>query len=253
MAKSFIRLCFLAYAVIFFNACSKNDSSSGSSLNHSANLKATGASANDMLSAGTYSTAVIEIQYMPGYQPDATAVNNLVAFLNLLANKPGGISVTQTMIPAGGKFTYTLDDIANIEKANRTAYNSGGTLALNFLYVDGLYTENNVLGIAYRNTSMCLFGKALVNNSGGINQPSRTKLESTILEHEMGHILGLVNLGSPMQVAHEDATHEKHCNSNTCLMYWSTQTTGIMGPLMSGNVPALDANCRADLKANGGK
>lgn len=240
--------------VFILGACSKDDAMSGSStLMHTANLKVVGASSNDLLSAAKYTSILMEIQYMPGFQPDNTATNNLVNFLNTFINKPGGITVTQTAIATGGKANYSLDDIAVIEKENRTVYNSNTTIGINFIYLDGLYTQANVLGIAYRNTSMCLFGKALTNNSGGLNQPSRTKLESTILEHEMGHILGLVNLGAPMQAAHEDAGHEKHCNNSACLMYWATQTTGIMGTLMSGAVPILDANCKADLKANGGK
>lgn len=244
-----ILICF----VILFAGCSKDDTASGNAINHTANLQAVGASSNDLLSAAKYTSISIEIQYMPGFQPDGTSINNLTNFLNVLTNKPGGITVTQNPIAAGGKANYSLDDIVSIEKANRTAYTSGSTIAIHFLYVDGLYTQTDVLGVAYRNTSMCVFGKALTNNSGGLNQPSRTKLESTILEHEMGHMLGLVNLGAPMQTAHEDASHEKHCNNSNCLMYWQTQTTGIMGTLMGGSVPTLDANCKADLKANGGK
>lgn len=239
--------------VLFIGSCAKDDTATGNSISHAANLKAVGASSNDLLSAANYTSVAIEIQYMPGYQPDVASINNLVNFLNLLANKPNGITVTQSPISSGGKANYSLDDIVAIEKTNRTLYTSGTRIGINFIYVDGLYTEPNVLGVAYRNTSMCLFGKALTNNSGGLNQPSRTKLESTILEHEMGHILGLVNLGAPMQTAHEDASHEKHCNNTNCLMYWATQTTSIMGALMNGAVPTLDANCKADLKANGGK
>jgi len=36
-------------------------------------------------------------------------------------------------------------------------------------------------------------------------------------------------------------------------MYYQTQTTGMIGTLMNGAIPALDVNCRADLQANGGK
>jgi hypothetical protein len=36
-------------------------------------------------------------------------------------------------------------------------------------------------------------------------------------------------------------------------MYYAAETTDILGFLISGPVPDLDANCLADLKANGGK
>ncbi len=249
LAALYIPVCFF----IILNSCSKKDDISGLPVGNTANTKAVGASANDLLSASKYSSVIIEIQYMPGYQPNAAAINNLVSFMNMVVNKPGGISVTQSAIASGGKTVYTLDDVTALEKTNRTVFTSGSTIGINFLYVDGTYTQANVLGFAYRNTSMCIFAKKVNDNSGGVGQVSRTKLESTILEHEMGHILGLVNLGSNMQVAHEDASHEKHCSNTNCLMYWETQTTDIMGTLMIGNVPSLDANCMADLKANGGK
>ncbi|MGC4102761.1 M12 family metallo-peptidase [Ferruginibacter sp.] len=249
-----LKCCAAALIIIAVNnSCSKKDAVSGLTVGNTENTKAVGASANELLSATKYTSAIIEMQYMPGYQPDVSSVNNLVNFINLLANKPGGITVVQSAIASGGKSVYSLDDVAAIEKTNRTKYNSGTQIALNFLYVDGNYTTDNVLGFAYRNTSMCIFAKKVADNSGGIGQVSRTKLESTILEHEMGHLLGLVNLGSAMQTAHEDAANAKHCNNSNCLMYYEVQTTGIMGPLMNGNIPALDANCRADLHANGGK
>jgi len=252
--KKYIKLFFaLGLIIIFSDSCSKKDAVSGLSVGNSFDLQAVGASAKDLLSANTYTTLVIEIQYMPGYQPDAAAVNNLVNYINLLANKPGGISVVQSALPSGAQSVYSLNQVDSIAKIYRTKYTSGSQIAINFLYVDGTYTTDNVLGFAYRNTSMALFGKKINTSSGGPGQVTRTKLESTILEHEMGHLLGLVNLGSPMQVNHEDATHEKHCTNSSCLMYWQVQTTGIMGPLMSGSIPTLDANCRADLQANGGK
>jgi len=249
------------FAVSFFLAiislnnlsCKKTDTITGLPSINSDNNKPVGASANALLSAATYTSVKIEIQYMPGYAPDAGALNNLTVFLNMLVNKPGGITIVQSQIAASGKTVLSLDDIATIEKNNRTAYTSGSQLGVYFLYTDGRYTEGNVLGIAFRNTSMCLFGKTIHDNSGAIGQTSRTKLESTVLEHETGHILGLVDIGSAMQTNHKDAAHGSHCNNTSCLMYYASETTDILGFLLTGAIPPLDANCRADLQANGGK
>lgn len=215
--------------------------------------QAVGASAHDLLSAATYDTVDIEMEYMPGFQPDPGAVNNLSSFLNMLVNKPGGIQVTQTQVPASGSSVLSQSDVENIENQYRTLSTKGGHLAIYILFTNGNYTNNAVLGFAYRNTSICIFGKTIRDNSGGIGQIDATTLESAVLEHEMGHIMGLVNLGSPMQTPHEDGAHANHCNNQHCLMYYATETTDALAFLTGGNVPALDANCRADLKANGGK
>jgi hypothetical protein len=121
------------------------------------------------------------------------------------------------------------------------------------LYTNGQYTNAQTLGIAYRNTSVALFGKTIRDNSGAIGQVSRTKLEATILQHELAHLLGLVDLGTPMQTAHKDAAHGNHCTNNSCLMYYASETTDVLGVLLTGNVPSLDAACAVDLRANGGK
>jgi len=171
----------------------------------------------------------------------------------MLINKPGGIHISETPIVASGRTVFALADINQLEQNNRTQFNAGNTLSVYVVFLDAPYSTANVLGIAYRNTSLAVFGPTITSNSGGLNQVSRTKLESTIEEHEFGHLLGLVNIGSPMVTAHEDAAHSAHCNNPNCLMYYQTNTTVVGGVIMNTPVPSLDANCRADLSANGGK
>ncbi|MEP6927493.1 MAG: hypothetical protein ABI834_07645 [Ginsengibacter sp.] len=251
--KPFTLYLFLFASIIFFAGCSKNDNVTGLAPINSANNKTTGASANDLLTSGNFNTVKIEIQYMTGYQPDAASINNLTSFLGSLVNKTGGITVTQQQIAPGGKAFYTINDIATIEQKNRVTFNSSNQLSVYILITDGAYNEPSVLGIAYRNTSLCLFGKTIFDNSGGIGQASRTKLETTVAKHEFGHLLGLVDLGTPMQTNHKDTAHGNHCNVQSCLMFYAAETTDLLGFLITGNIPELDSQCLADLHANGGK
>ncbi len=55
-----------------------------------------------------------------------------------------------------------------------------------------------------------------------------------------------------MQQNHKDISHGYHCSNPYCLMYYGVENKGFVG-LLSNNVPTLDANCIADLKANKGK
>ena len=212
-----------------------------------------GASADDLLASSKYTAVKIEVQYMTGFQPDAGALNHMQSVLSGLVNKPSGISIVTREIPASSNTVLSVNDVIEIEKNNRTAFTSGSELAIYVLYTNGNYTENNVLGVAYRNTSVVLFGKKIQDNSGGIGQPSRTKLVATVADHEIGHLLGLVDIGSPMQTNHKDVAHGNHCNNTSCIMYYASETSDILGFLITGNIPSFDANCLADLHANGGQ
>lgn len=240
-------------SILFVVSCSKTQVSTGLPSITPVNDRIVGASAKELLTATSYTSLNIEIQYMPGFQPDQQALNNLSAFLNTYLNKPGGITIHQAQISGSGKSSLTLNDISLIEKNNRTAYSTGSTAAIYILVADAMYSDPSVLGVAYRNTSVCLFGQTIQQNSGSIGQVNRTKLVTTVAEHEMGHLLGLVDLGSPMVTNHKDASHGNHCNNQNCLMYYASETTDLLGFLITGNVPVLDANCITDLRSNGGK
>ena len=124
--------------------------------------------------------------------------------------------------------------------------------------MNGEYDKNTssgkVLGVAYRNTSFVIFEETIKSFSTGVLAPSQFTLESVVINHEFGHILGLVNVGSAMQNNHQDVAHGKHCSEEDCLMFWTAETgEGLVNMLSCGSVPNLDSQCIADLQANGGK
>lgn len=73
-----------------------------------------------------------------------------------------------------------------------------------------------------------LFGSQIEKNSGGIRRPSKSNLETTVVLHEMGHLLGLVNVGSEMVEPHEDESYDHHCDNEDCLMYWAIETNSFL-------------------------
>lgn len=242
-----------ALLVVSIIACKKETTFTNNPDADELHNKAVGFSSNQLLSSGTYKSLKIEVQYMTGYAPDAAALNHLQNVLTAYLNKPSGITIVTKEIPGASSATLSVDQVRKIEEENRTVFTTGDQIGVYFLFTNGNYTDNNVLGVAYRNTSMVLFGKKIHDNSGALGQASRTKLEATVLEHEFGHILGLVDIGSPMQTNHKDASHGNHCSNTNCLMYYAAETTDILGFLITGNIPSFDANCAADLHANGGK
>ena len=239
-------------ALVLFASCKKVVSSNPETLPNAYSDQGLGASATDILSSANYTSLNIQIQNMPGYALDPTTISNVKAYLGSICNKPGGINITTSEIAANGD-TLNVDKVAILERQNRTMYTGGTTLGIYILVTDGYDTSTTTLGFAYRNTSICLFGKDVFDHSGGVGEVTRVALESTVLEHELGHLMGLVNLGSAMQVNHQDVAHGNHCSNTNCLMYYATEIHAGLGGMAAGNIPVLDANCMNDLIANGGK
>jgi predicted Zn-dependent protease len=241
-------------------ACSKDkDDPKNFNKDRSLNKKNVGASAHDLLSADKYKKVVLEVQFVQGFEPQNATINNLKTFMEQRLNKPGGITVKLTPLPASnfGKSAYSANDIAAIEEQYRQEYTTPDALAIYFFFADSHYSEDNgnskVLGVAYRNTSMALFEKTIQELSGGLTQPGRDKLETVVMQHELGHILGLVNVGTNMVANHQDAPHGAHCTDTNCLMYWGVETGDVVQNLLGTGMPVLDQNCLNDLKNNGGK
>lgn len=215
-----------------------------------------GQSAAQILSDERFTKLEIEIAYMEGVRPTNEMIVSMRDFLHELIRKPEGVVILDRAIPGGGQANYTVKEIRTLEETHREKYNNGNTITLFVLVLDGYFNhddeESFALGAAYQNTSMVLFGKRIDENSGGFRRPSRGILESTVALHELGHLLGLVNVGSDMVEDHEDEEYDSHCDNSDCLMYWAVETSNIFN-FMGNTIPELDAKCRNDLLANGGK
>jgi hypothetical protein len=254
MKKLFLITILLGTSLVTFQAC-KKDSKIKVEKNH---RNQTGSSANDLLSNDSYESLVVEIQYMTGYRPTDDAMSRFTTFLNERLNKSGGVNLVFSEIGAQGKSSYSIDDIKKIEESNRSEFTTRKQIAAYFLFLDGDYSGNKdnsvVLGAAYYNTSMVIFEKTIVDATGGLGQPPTYKLETTVINHEFGHILGLVNLGTSMQSFHQDTKNGAHCDNTECLMNWVAETGDAVNNLLgSSKIPILDQNCIKDLQANGGK
>lgn len=206
---------------------------------------------HDFLTSKKYKSLTIEITYVEGHQPTGDALTNLENFLNDRLNKTDGIHYKYKSISSPGKATYSIDDLRDIEKKQRASYSRHKELVAFVFFADAPYSDGDVLGIAYGNSSIGIFEKSIEDHSGGIGQPQQDILETTVLEHEFGHLMGLVDNGTDMVTAHN--ADGKHCNNQDCLMYYAVETSNIMANIIGGSVPELDNNCIADLRKNGGK
>lgn len=215
-----------------------------------------GLSAPDFLSDENFTKLEIEVDYMQGYAPNAEALDSLEAFLERRLNKKSVSILEPTEIPAAGQSSYSANDVRELEDQYRDEFTQDSTLTAYMIIVDSEYENGNVLGIAYYNTSNAFFGGTYEEVSGGLNQPSRRLTESISYRHEFGHLFGLVNIqgsGTDMQTNHQDTENGHHCDNDSCLMYYAMENADLFDQFFGESIPELDANCIADLQANGGK
>jgi hypothetical protein len=244
--------------LLIFIGCSKDDVNNPAGIDKGANLKPLGFSANELVSDEKFTSLKIEVVYVTGFQPTQTSLDNLKTFLENRTYKPDGISITTRAVASSNKAPFDIDEIAQIEADERIAYNAGDEIAVFIYFADGS-SENDtdtktVLGTSFRNTSMVIYGKTIQFLANHTNNLDRSTVESTVLNHEFGHLFGLVNMGTTMQTNHEDTESNGHCSVTNCLMAASFQFGGSMMNVFDNNtIPVLDDLCIGDLQANGGR
>jgi len=292
MKMKYLRIWSLSLCLGIVIGCSKNSDEPATEeppvqIDKSANLLAAGASANDILSNDKFNKLKVEIAFVSGFRPTQEAMNEFVDYLTTYTFKEN-IEMVFNELPSPGEETLTIQEIADLESENRTVYNDGETLGIYIYFADAPAEDDDeeeglvTLGAVYRNTTMVIHEVTVRKLANLSTLISFADVETATINHEFGHLFGLVNLGTTPVNDHEDEEAENHCNVVGCLMRAELQF-GAVGKSteltarnelksscsLSGNsvlkmletstskgiinaVP-LDAECILDLKSNGGK
>ena len=262
---------FLAILIVFLGfamSCSKDSGDDGTipvNIDKTANLKTTGDSANEILSNNTFDKLLIEIAYVEGFRPTSSSMTDFVSFLEQHSFKQD-IELVYEELPSPNEEKLTLDEIFDLEKKNRTVYNDGSTLAI-YIYFADAPSEDDIeeeelvtLGAVYLNTSMVIYEDTIRTLASKSSLVSVGDVETATLNHEFGHLLGLVDLGSTPVNEHEDVDAENHCNVDGCLMRAELQFGAGMKKMLENraskgiaDAPGLGPECSLDLQDNGGR
>ena len=223
-----------------------------------ANNQPLGTSAEDILSEGDFTKLTIELVYTNSFRPEPSSVLGFQNFINGLVNKPGGVAFVERVIADQAGAPFSIEEIRAIEQANRTVFTEDDHLGIYVFFSNGASsndTQNTVtVGTAYRNTSIVIYQKTLefITQSEPEILPI---LEQTTLNHEMGHLMGLVNIqNDDIHAVHEDPQAEKHCIHEDCLMYFDATDVGrqmLQRWTQLRAVPELEIQCLEDLQFKG--
>lgn len=242
-----------------------DDSPGPIDVDKSANLLATGASATDLLTNENFTSLVIEAAYVQGFRPTAQAMDEFVTFLRDRTFKED-IEIIYRELSSPGEADLTLQEIADLEEENRTAYNEGETLAIYIYFADAPSSGDDedeglvTLGAVYRNTSMVIYERTIRDLANRSSIITIADVEGATLNHEFGHLFGLVDLGTPEVNPHEDPDAANHCNVPGCLMQAELEFGGAMMSMLESRMASkglaaleLDHECILDLQNNGGR
>ncbi|MFT7072303.1 MAG: hypothetical protein ACJA1Z_000490 [Patiriisocius sp.] len=255
------KITYLFILLVIIIAC-KSDDDNVTEDPKAENRKALGTSAEDLLSSETFKSLTVELVYSQGFRPSQETLDSFQEFILNRVNKTDGVKFVENIVPEQPGAPFTIEEIRDIEENIRTEYTVGDDIAVYVFFSNG----NNIndtsttvtLGTAYQNTSLVVYQRTLQQITE--NEPENLPLlEVTTLNHEFGHLFGLVNIQNDdihPGDTHEDPLRAKHCVVEECLMYFEAlNITRIMERLRSrrGQVAQLDPLCIEDLQAKGGK
>ena len=215
-----------------------------------------GQRAADYLRPTPYTSIVVELDFVNGAEPEQAALSLFEQRFEAATGKPVDIVRSGGVPGKGPAHRYTRDELVDLERQHRSQHSGGDRAVLYVLWLDGGFErdsdETKTLGAAYRGSAVAMFKANLrfASRAGPLDltKPPLVEVEQSVFVHELGHVLGLVNLGTPMVTPHEDPGNRGHSNNRASVMYWAVETSAI-GALLGQNPPDdFDANDKADLR-----
>ncbi len=190
------------------------------------------------LSSAKYTSMVVEIDHDSGYMPEQSSIDLLKTRLQEVCDKPNGIEIMLTETDFGQSGAWTADDVRQQAWQHKsTDPQTGSTLYWQALFPSGGYSNNDVLGVAVDASTVAIFKDAIEEAEGPFfSRPNAEEIENSVLVHEFGHLLGLVNLVYTSPVDHEDKEHPGHSNNEESVMYWAVESANL-GNIITGQLP----------------
>jgi hypothetical protein len=189
------------------------------------------------LDGGTYTKLVVEVDYEAGYKPETSSTNMLVERLEQVCDKPDGVELKFEETTFDHEGSWSAQDVR--DKAWDTKWQEprdGSVLTWQFIFPSNTYSDDNVLGVAVDASTVAIFGDSVDDAAGFFNRPSAEEVENSVLVHEAGHLLGLVNLVYTSPANHEDSENKGHSNNEDSVMYWAIESRSV-GTFISGDLP----------------
>ncbi|MCU1374804.1 MAG: Membrane metalloprotease [Actinomycetia bacterium] len=180
------------------------------------------------------SQLVVQVLTQAGAEPRQATLDRVVAVLGQASGKP----VRTIGGSVAGRTTWSGADLRAAADAQ------ADSAALRLLFVHGRSDQGaDVLGITVRGDVAAVFVDQVEAAATGLVGPA--VIERAVTVHELGHVLGLVDLF--LHTGRADPDHPGHSTNPRSVMYWAVESS-LISDLLSGGPPQdFDDADRADL------
>ena len=202
--------------------------------------------AKTFLRSSPATSLTLELDWVSGRDPNASALDHLSSILHRECDKPAGIEIRKSDQIASGRSSWTVEELVALEQRYRSFHSGGSRAAIWMVYVDGSFGPNqDALAVSFSATAAAVFRDRLQDASSSLVPESA--IERSVITHEMGHLMALVNIGYTSKYNHEDPQHPHHSNDRNSVMYWAVEDISVRTILRGGPPDDYDTYDRADL------
>ncbi len=183
---------------------------------------------------------VVDVRSQAGAEPQQATLAHLESVLGQVSGKR--IDVLGAGVGGAGR-QWTADDLRALADAEGASAGPGDAV-LHLLFLAGGYAgDDHVLGISVRSDVAAVFSDRVDQAAGLL--ADRGRIEDAVTMHEVGHLLGLVDLF--LATGRADPDHPGHSRNRGSVMYYAVESTLVASVLGGGPPVDFDADDLADL------
>tara|TARA_B100000029_G_C17418877_1_gene903538 strand:+ start:187 stop:975 length:789 start_codon:yes stop_codon:yes gene_type:complete len=193
---------------------------------------------SSLVQKAPFTKLIIHAAFAPGMEPPETMIEVVEDSIQALIQKPEGVSVErfEELDPAQPKEEWALEELDQlVDQVSASTPQDTSTQHVYVLFLDGTLTEpsragGTRLGFAWGSDRIVIFRQAILDLCQSLTFSTEEEQKrkkacqiagTEVWIHELGHLLGLVDNGLPMQVDHKDPDHGHHDMDPACVMYWA--------------------------------
>jgi hypothetical protein len=201
-----------------------------------------GGAAGIILQPAPATSLVVEVLEEPGAAANRAALNRVLADLRRLSGK--AVAEVHTALPRGSASKrWTEVELEALAVRSSKVPQGSGKFVLRLIFVKGQNTRSgSILAESFRGDMVAAFPDRYAS--------SGQHIITTVVVHEVGHLLGLVDLYLSRGRAdtQNDPAGEGHSRNQGSVMYWAVDPS-LLGSLFGSASDRFDAQDERDLAA----